>query len=111
MRCGQRSVRASFRNAGLVLSSSRRATERWWNVESRAHWLSRKEYLAAMRLSTIEGDFLRRLSVEPWTSPPVFDHGLLDRVVRENYVTTLATGHGVRYEITDLGRAEILKAG
>jgi DNA-binding PadR family transcriptional regulator len=64
-----------------------------------------------MRLSTIEGDFLRRLSVEPWTSPPVFDHGLLDRVVRENYVTTLATGHGVRYEITDLGRAEILKAG
>jgi hypothetical protein len=67
--------------------------------------------LAVMRLSTIEGDFLRRLSVEPWTSPPVFDHGLLDRVVRENYVTTLATGHGVRYEITDLGRAEILKAG
>ena len=43
--------------------------------------------------------------------PTSFDHGLLERVIRENYVTTLATGHGVRYEITDLGRAEILEAG
>lgn len=64
-----------------------------------------------MRLTTIEGDFLRRLSLEPWTSPPVFDHGLLERLVREYYVTTQATGHGVHYEITDLGRAEILKTG
>jgi DNA-binding PadR family transcriptional regulator len=64
-----------------------------------------------MRLNTIEGDFLRRLSLEPWTSPPVFDHGLLERMVREQYVTTQPTGHGVHYEITDLGRAEILKAG
>jgi DNA-binding PadR family transcriptional regulator len=64
-----------------------------------------------MRLNDIESDFLRRLSLEPWTSPPVFGHGLLERLVRENYVTTQATGHGVHYEITDLGRAEILKAG
>ena len=64
-----------------------------------------------MRLNDIESDFLRRLSHEPWTSPPVFDHGLLERLVRENCVTTQATGHGVHYEITDLGRAEILKAG
>jgi DNA-binding PadR family transcriptional regulator len=64
-----------------------------------------------MRLNDIECDFLKRLSLEPWTSPPVFDHGLLQRLVRENYVTTQATGHGVHYEITDLGRAEILKAG
>jgi DNA-binding PadR family transcriptional regulator len=64
-----------------------------------------------MRLNDIESDFLRRLSLEPWTSPPVFDHGLLERLVRENYVTTQATGLGVHYEITDLGRAEILKAG
>ena len=64
-----------------------------------------------MRLTTIESDFLARLSLEPWTSPPVFDHGLLERLVDENYATAQATGHGVRYEITDLGRAEILKAG
>jgi DNA-binding PadR family transcriptional regulator len=50
------------------------------------------------------------LSLESWTSPPVFDHGLLEGLVRENYVTTQATGHGVHYEITDLGRAEILRA-
>lgn len=64
-----------------------------------------------MRLTTVEGDFLKRLSLEPWTSPPVFDHGLLERMVTANYVTTRPTGHGVHYEITDLGRAEILKAG
>jgi DNA-binding PadR family transcriptional regulator len=62
-----------------------------------------------MRLNTIESDFLTRLSLESWTSPPVFYHGLLERLVREKYVTTQATGHGVHYEITDLGRAEILK--
>ena len=44
-----------------------------------------------MRLTDIEGDFLKRLSLEPWTSPPIFDHGLLERMVRENYVTTQAT--------------------
>jgi DNA-binding PadR family transcriptional regulator len=64
-----------------------------------------------MRLNDIERDFLTRLSFEPWTSPPVFDHGLLERLVREKYVTTRATGHGVHYEITDCGRAAILKAG
>ena len=63
-----------------------------------------------MRLNTIESDFLTRLSLESWTSPPVFDHGLLDRLVGEKYVTTKAMGHGVHYEITNLGRAEILRA-
>jgi len=58
-----------------------------------------------MMPTTIEGDFLRRLCLEPWTSPPVFDHGLVARLVLEKYVTTQATGHGVHYEITDLGRA------
>jgi DNA-binding PadR family transcriptional regulator len=62
-----------------------------------------------MRLTSIEGDFLSRLSLESWTSPPVFDHGLLERMVREKYVTTQATGHGVHYEITDLGRTAVLK--
>ena len=64
-----------------------------------------------MTLNSIEGDFLRRLCLESWTSPPVFDHGLLERMVRGNYVTTRPTGHGVLYEITDFGRAEALKAG
>jgi len=64
-----------------------------------------------MRLNTIEGDFLKRLSLEPWTSPPVFDHGLLERLVREQFVTTQPTGHGIYYEITDLGREESLRAG
>jgi hypothetical protein len=27
-------------------------------------------------ITDIEGDFLTRLFLEPWTSPPVFDHGL-----------------------------------
>jgi hypothetical protein len=63
-----------------------------------------------MGLTSIEGDFLTRLSLVSWTSPPVFDHCLLERMVHERYVTTQATGHGVHYEITDLGRAEILKA-
>jgi hypothetical protein len=40
-----------------------------------------------MTLNSIERDFLSRLSFEPWTSPPVFDHRLLDRLVREKYVT------------------------
>jgi hypothetical protein len=66
---------------------------------------------SVMTLNAIEGDFLKRLSLEPWTSPPVFDHSLLQRLVLANYVATQATGHGVRYEITDFGRAEILKAG
>ena len=63
-----------------------------------------------MSLNIIESDFLTRLFLESWTSPPVFDHSLLERMVREEYVTTQATGHGVLYEITDSGRAEILKA-
>jgi hypothetical protein len=43
-----------------------------------------------MTLNSIERDFLKRLSFEPWTSPPVFDHRLLDRLVREKYVTSQA---------------------
>jgi hypothetical protein len=34
-----------------------------------------------MTLNSIERDFLMRLSFEPWKSPPVFDHGLIDRLV------------------------------
>jgi hypothetical protein len=68
------------------------------------------EEVSVMRLNTIESDFLTRLSLESWTSPPVFDHGLLDRLVREKYVTTQTTGNGIHYEISNFGRAEILRA-
>lgn len=68
--------------------------------------------VAAMDLNSIERDFLTRLSLEPWTSPPVFDHRLLDRLVREKYVTSQAVAlDAVYYEITDLGRASIVEAG
>jgi hypothetical protein len=67
--------------------------------------------IAAMTLNSIEGDFLTRLSLNPWTSPPVFDHRLLDRLVREKYVTSQASAlDAVYYEITDLGRAVIIDA-
>jgi hypothetical protein len=68
------------------------------------------EEISVVRLNTIESDFLTRLSLESWTSPPVFDHGLLDQLVREKYVTTQATGNGIHFEISNLGRAEILRA-
>jgi DNA-binding PadR family transcriptional regulator len=65
-----------------------------------------------MRLNSVERDFLTRLSIEPWTSPPVFDHRLLDRLVQEKYVTSQAVALGaVHYEITDLGRAAIIALG
>lgn len=64
-----------------------------------------------MTLNSIERDFLTRLSLNPWTSPPVFDHRLLDRLVRERYVTSQASAlDAVYYEITDLGRAAIIEA-
>jgi hypothetical protein len=39
------------------------------------------EELTAITLNSIERDFLTRLSFAPWTSPPVFDHRLLDRMI------------------------------
>jgi DNA-binding PadR family transcriptional regulator len=62
-----------------------------------------------MTLNSIERDFLMRLSFEPWKSPPVFDHGLIDRLVRDGYVTSQAVAlDAVYHEITDLGRAAIV---
>ena len=56
----------------------------------------------------IEREFLSRLSFEPWKSPPVFDHQLVDRLVASHYVTAEPQkGGGRYYEITDLGRAAI----
>jgi DNA-binding PadR family transcriptional regulator len=60
-----------------------------------------------MILNSIEREFLSRLSFEPWKSPPVFDHQLVDRLVANHYVTAEPQGGGRYYEITDLGRAAI----
>jgi len=65
-----------------------------------------------MRLTSIERDFLTRLSHEPWTSPPVFDHRLLERLVEKKYVVANSAAlDAVYYEITDLGRWAIIDAG
>jgi hypothetical protein len=63
-----------------------------------------------MPLNSIEHDFLTRLSFEPWTSPPLFDHRLLERLVEKKFVVfqTVALD-AVHYEITDLGRSVILE--
>jgi hypothetical protein len=58
-----------------------------------------------MILNSIEREFLSRLSFQPWTSPPVFDHRLVGRLVATNYVTAESQAGGRHYEITDLGRA------
>jgi hypothetical protein len=65
-----------------------------------------------MRLTGIERDFLTRLSHQPWTSPPVFDHRLLERLVEKKYVVANSAAlDAVYYEITDLGRRAIIDAG
>ena len=65
-----------------------------------------------MTLNSIELDFLARLSLEPWTSPPVFDHGLLDRLVQAEYVRARSAPlDAIYYEITDSGRVAAIAAG
>jgi hypothetical protein len=61
-----------------------------------------------MTLTSLEREFLQRLSTEPWTSPPLFDHNLIIRLVDAGYVQTemLPTG-SVHYEISEGGRAAI----
>ena len=62
----------------------------------------------SIRLNSLELAFLDRLSLNDWTSPPVFDHCLLDRVVDAGYVAKHAAPGGVHYEITDCGRAAVI---
>ena len=62
-----------------------------------------------MTLSGIERDFLKRVSLQAWTSPPLFDHRLLDRLVEARYVTRQSAAlDAVHYEITDAGRAAVV---
>ena len=64
-----------------------------------------------MTLTGLEWEFLRRLSVEPWASPPLFDHSLVAGLVEAGYVETRALpAGGVEYEITETGLAIITEA-
>jgi DNA-binding PadR family transcriptional regulator len=61
-----------------------------------------------MELTVLEREFLERLSKQRWTSPPLFDHSLVARLVEAGYVETRALPTGsVEYEITEAGLAAI----
>ena len=61
-----------------------------------------------MILTSLEREFLERISSEPWPSPPLFDHNLVVRLVEAGLVQTKTRPDGaVAYEITEAGRAEI----
>jgi len=57
-----------------------------------------------LTLTDLELEFLQRLAVHRWISPPLFDHTLVARLVEAGYVETrfLPTG-AIEYEITDAG--------
>jgi hypothetical protein len=62
-----------------------------------------------MTLTSLEREFLQRLSVEPWASPPLFDHSLVASLVEAGYVQTTTSQSGaVQYEITEAGRSAIV---
>jgi DNA-binding PadR family transcriptional regulator len=61
-----------------------------------------------MTLTDLEREFMERLSSGPWTSPPLFDHSLVARLVEVGYVQTETLPSGeVQYEITEAGRTAI----
>ena len=61
-----------------------------------------------MMLTSLEREFLERISSEPWPSPPLFDHNLVVRLVETGLVQTETLPDGaVLYEITEAGRAEL----
>jgi hypothetical protein len=64
-----------------------------------------------MPLTPLERDFLMRLSDQPWTSPPLFDHALVARLIEAGYVQTEVLPNGeVEYEITNDGRVALESA-
>ena len=61
-----------------------------------------------MMLTSLEREFLERISSESWPSPPLFDHNLVVRLVEAGLVQTETLPDGaVAYEITEAGRAEL----
>lgn len=64
-----------------------------------------------MSLTPLERDFLSRLTEVAWTSPPLFDHALLARLIEAGYVQTTSLPSGeVQYEITNVGRIALENA-
>jgi hypothetical protein len=62
-----------------------------------------------MTLTDLERDFLKRLASEPWTSPPLFDHELVVRLVELGLVEAEPLSSGeIIYRITETGRAAII---
>ncbi|MET4388258.1 hypothetical protein ABIB73_004020 [Bradyrhizobium sp. F1.4.3] len=61
-----------------------------------------------MDLTATERDFLSRLASQFWTSPPLFDHELVARLVELGLVEAelLASGE-VAYSITAAGRVTL----
>lgn len=61
-----------------------------------------------MDLTGLERDFLSRLAVAPWGSPPLFDHSLVARLVEAGLVTAgCAPSGAIWYEITEEGLAVV----
>ena len=61
-----------------------------------------------MSITDLEREFLQRLSEEEWTSPPLFDKGMVARLIDSGYVHAILLGGGrVQYELTNTGRAAL----
>jgi DNA-binding PadR family transcriptional regulator len=61
-----------------------------------------------MDLTSLERAFLERLAGGPWTSPALFDHSIVGRLVDAGLVQAETSPDGsVRYEITKAGQEEI----
>jgi hypothetical protein len=61
-----------------------------------------------MELTELERDFLRSFLDGPWTSPPMFDHEIVARIVEMGLVEigSLQSGE-IEYNITEAGRAAL----
>lgn len=65
-------------------------------------------FATKMPLTNLERDFLQRLSAEAWNSPPLFDHGLVAKLIDTGYVrATLLGGGRIQYELTKRGRSAL----
>ena len=61
-----------------------------------------------MPLTSLEREFLERLTKTPWLSPPLFDHSLVARLAEAGCVEVEMLPSGeVRYEITGTGLLEL----
>ena len=55
-----------------------------------------------MSVTDLEREFLQRLSEEDWTSPPLFDQGMVARLIDAGYVHAILLGGGrVQYQLTN----------